>query len=253
MPQKPKTLIETPVVFLSQEAQLVGMLHQSKGTHLVILCHGFTGSKAESRRIFVEAGRAFASEGLDALRFDFYGSGDSAGDFADTLVSHNIINLRDAMAWARHRGYEKIAVLGLSMGAATAILTLADTPADALITWSAVPDMNNLFQNYISNIEEVSSRVEEFVHEGWRIKKAFWQDAMTYDIPATLARLTIPKFIIQGMADASIFIQGFHAFRDIVQPPADFMEIPGASHTFTLPAHRHQAIWQTLIWLKRNL
>ena len=179
MPQRPKALIETPVVFLSQDAQLVGMLHQSKGTHLVILCHGFTGSKTESRRIFVEAGRAFASEGLDALRFDFYGSGDSAGDFADTLVSHNIINLRDAMVWARHRGYEKIAVLGLSMGAATAILTLADTPADALITWSAVPDMNNLFQNYISNIEEVSSRVEEYVHEGWRIKKAFWQDAMT--------------------------------------------------------------------------
>lgn len=248
-----KTLVETPVTFLSQDAQLVGMLHQSKGSHLVILCHGFTGSKSEARRIFVEAARAFAAEGMDALRFDFYGSGDSAGDFADSLISFNIANLRDAIAWGRQQGYRKIAVLGMSMGAATAILTLADTPVDALVTWSAVPDMEAVFKAYISDIDEMAALEGDiYVFEGWLIKKRFWQDALTYDIQAALAQIAVPKFILQGTADQPVFVEGFHAFRDIVLPPADFMEIPGATHIFGLPPHRHQAIRQSLIWLKRN-
>ncbi len=244
---------ETPVTFLSQESQIVGMLHPAKGTRLVILCHGFLSSKNDCRRIFVEAARAFAAEGIDALRFDFYGSGDSAGTFADSLVSRYMANLRDAIDWGRRRGYEKIAVLGLSMGGAVAILTLADTPADALITWSAVPDMQQTFLNYVGNLDEIASRVEEYVHDGWVIRKSFWEEALRYDIKAALSRITVPKFIVQGSGDAPVFVEGFAAFRDLVQPPADFMEIPAASHTFSLPAHRHQVIRQSLIWLKRNL
>ncbi|HNW60453.1 MAG TPA: alpha/beta fold hydrolase [bacterium] len=247
------TLPELPVTFLSQESQIVGMLHQARGKHLVIFCHGFLSSKNDCRRIFVEAARTFAAEGIDTLRFDFYGSGDSAGAFSDSLISRYIANLRDAIDWGRQRGYDKIAVVGLSMGGAVAILTLAETPADALITWSSVPDMQQTFLNYVGNLEDIATRVEEYVHDGWVIRKGFWEEALQYDIHGALARITIPKFIIQGTGDAPVFVEGFSAFRDLVQPPADFMEIPDASHTYSLPAHRHQVIRQSLIWLKRTL
>lgn len=247
------SLQEIPVTFLSEANQLVGMLHKGKGSALVILCHGFTGSKTECRRIFVDAGRLYAAEGIDALRFDFFGSGDSAGSFCDSLVSHYIANLADAISWARQRGYEKIAVLGHSMGAATAILTQVQTPVDLLVSWAGVPDMAKTFQAYSIDREAIMIQEEEYIYDGWVIKKAFWEEAMRYDIQAALAQITIPKFFVQGMADAPLFVQGFHAFRTIVQPPADFMEMPAANHLFSHPAHRHQAIWQTLIWLKRHL
>lgn len=243
---------ELPVAFRSEGHQLIGMLHETDSKKLVILCHGFTGNKVEAKRIFVEAGRAFAAEGISAFRFDFYGSGDSDGDFADTLLSHNIANLKDAMAWCRERGYEKTAVLGLSMGGATAILTLAETPAQALITWSAVPDLEQLFGSYIDNVQELASQVTQHEHNGWIIKKEFWQDAVQYDIKKALAKIAVPKFIVQGTADAAVFLQGFQDFQNIVLPPCDFMEIPGGGHTFPAPQHRRQAIRQTLIWLKRH-
>jgi len=251
---KKNTVKEIPITFESEGQQLVGMLHRGLGERLVILCHGFTGHKSEARRIFVEAGRAFAAEGLDAFRFDFYGSGDSAGEFAETRISHNIANLVDACAWAKSQGYQEIAVLGLSMGGATAILTQSQIASRVLVTWSAVPDMGKLFQSYVSNAPQLAARedLQFYDHDGWLIAKEFWHDAMSYDIQSAFAGITVPKLIIQGSEDSPVFLQGFQAFRDIALPPAEFMDIPGANHTFTQPQLRRQVIRQTLVWLKRN-
>ena len=250
---KLKEIREVPVVITSEGHQLVGIHHLGDSPRIVIMCHGFTGNKIENKRLFVEAARSFARNGFDAFRFDFYGSGDSEGEFADTTLSHNIANLKDVLNWAGEKGYERIAVLGISMGAATAILTLAESTADALITWSAVPDMKRLFQTFAGNVAEVGADVRVHEYDGWLIKRDFWEDGIRYDIQGALARIEIPKFIVQGTGDAPLFVEGFHAFRDIVQPPADFMEIPQAGHTYQTPGHRRQVIRQTLIWLQRHL
>ncbi len=243
---------EIPFTFKSEGHQLVGILHTGDSKKLVILCHGFTGNKIENKRLFVETARAFAEGGFDAMRFDFYGSGDSEGEFADTTLSHNISNLKDAMIWGKERGYDKVAVLGISMGGATAILTLADSQADALITWSSVPDMTELFDSYVGDVKKIDPDVKVHEHDGWMIKREFWMDGIRYDINEALAKIDIPKFIVQGTADAPLFVQGFHSFRDIVVPPADFMEIPDAGHTYQTPSHRRQVIRQSLIWLIRH-
>jgi pimeloyl-ACP methyl ester carboxylesterase len=244
---------EIPITFQSLGQQIVGIWHRGKQSKLVILCHGFTGNKVESRRIFVEAGRAFVEQGLDALRFDFYGSGDSAGEFADSSLSINVANLRDAVLWAGQQGYQDIAVLGMSMGGATAILALPDPAVKALITWSSVPDVQQLFSSLIQGWESRAEQTDVFEYEGWLIKKSFWQDAVQHDIIKSFASITIPKLIIQGTADSPVFTSGFEAFRRVAQPPADFMQVPGAGHTFSNPSHRQQVIRQTLIWLKRHL
>ena len=252
MAGKMKQRQEVPVVLTSEGQQLVGMLHESESKKLVILCHGFTGNKVEAKRLFVEAARTFAAEGVDAFRFDFFGSGDSAGDFADSMISHNIANLKDVIQWAHARGFKDIAVLGLSMGGATAILTLPQASVQAMVTWSAVPDMEQLFRSYVANVHELVAQVEEHEHDGWVIKKNFWLDAIRYNVKESLAKITVPKLFVQGTADADVFVQGFRDFQNMIIPPADFMEIPGAGHTFQTPQHRKQVIRQSLIWLKRH-
>jgi uncharacterized protein len=252
MTRKKKIFSEIPVTIESQGAQLVGLLHQSRSPKLVILCHGFTGNKIENKRLFVETARELAGEGFDAFRFDFFGSGDSEGDFADSLISHNIANLKDVIFWAQSQGYKKIAVLGISMGAATAILTLKDSPVDALVCWSAVPDMYQLFNKYVGAVSETAPGGNTFEYDGWLIRREFWEDATQYNIKAALATLAMPKFIVQGTGDAPLFVKGFHDFQEVVLPPADFMEIPDAGHTYQTPPHRRQVIRQTMIWLRRH-
>lgn len=244
---------EIPVTFQSEGAQLVGMLHKVESEKIVIMCHGFTGTKSESKRLFVEAARDLASRGFNALRFDFYGSGDSEGEFKDFLVSHNIANLKDAIIWTQEKGYEQIAVLGLSLGAATAILTVADQPVDALITWSAVPEMNLLYDHIVNDLIDKGNENEPFEYDGWQLNREFLNDANQYDIKTALSQITTPKCIMQGTADSPIFVDGFLDFQKIVSPPANFMEFPNAGHTFQKPVHRRQVIKQTTLWLLRHM
>lgn len=249
---KPKKITEHPVSFISNDSQLVGMLHETGSNKVIILCHGFKGHKCENKRLFVEAARAFCQEGYDVLRFDFYGSGDSEGEFEDTLVSTNIINLQDAYKFVKQRGYQDVAILGISMGAATAILTVNKLDVKVLVLWSSVPDMHRVFDSTIKHFGPVDPGKIVFEYEGWNIKRNFWEDAVQFDIMSELAKITIPKFIVQGTDDEPVFVQGFQDFRDIVYPPADFMEIPQAGHTFQTPHHRQLVIRQTLIWLNRH-
>ncbi|MBN1541926.1 alpha/beta fold hydrolase [candidate division KSB1 bacterium] len=246
------TIKEIPQVFISQGNQCVGMLHSAESSKVVVMCHGFTSNKTENRRLFVEAARDFASQGMDAFRFDFYGSGDSEGDFSDSLVSRNIANLRDALHWVREKGYERCAVLGISMGAATAILAADGLDIDALVLWSPVPDMKRLFESMVGDPHGLAETTEVYEHDGWLINRRFLFDALSFDVQKAFAGLIPPKLVIQGTGDSPLFVQGFRQFQNIALPPADFMEIPQAGHTFQKPAHRRQVIRQTTIWLKRH-
>jgi len=70
--------MERLIAFRNQGQRLYGMLHRPEGVAIapaVVLCHGFTGQRIESHRLFVKMARDLAAHGIAALRFDFRGSG----------------------------------------------------------------------------------------------------------------------------------------------------------------------------------
>ena len=249
---------EEPVTIASNGRQLVGMVHHPEETPRagVVLCHGFTGNKLENKRLFVEAAREFARSGLWALRFDFFGSGDSEGEFHESRVSINIQNLRDVLAWTDKLGLAKLFVLGISMGAATAILTLSEggVPEIAgLVLWSTVPDMRELFEAKAGMPIEKFPQVEQYEYDGWLIDREFYLDAIRYDVQGSFSKLALPKLVVQGDQDDPVFVRGFEAFQRIAQPPAKFEMIPGAGHTYQTVKHRRQVIEISKNWLLEQM
>ena len=86
---------------------------------LAILCHGFTGDRQEWGR-FPEAAAALVRAGIDAVSFDFTGSGENPRK--PVALSKQVTDLEDVGAWARTQGYSRIATIGLSFGGLTSLL-----------------------------------------------------------------------------------------------------------------------------------
>ena len=60
---------------------------QDKQVPVVIICHGFIGSKVGQHRIFVKTARELCRAGFAVLRFDYSGCGESTGEYRDTRLS----------------------------------------------------------------------------------------------------------------------------------------------------------------------
>ncbi|KAI3989287.1 hypothetical protein MKX01_004836 [Papaver californicum] len=58
---------------------LVGVLHETGSTQVVILCHGFQSSK--DSRINMSLAEVLTKQGISVFRFDFSGNGESEGTF----------------------------------------------------------------------------------------------------------------------------------------------------------------------------
>ena len=113
---------ETPFLLKTETGALAAILHAPDAPLRSAL---FVPPLAEERkachRILCDLARAWAAEGTAVLRFDYRGTGDSPGDFADFSVSDWLADAEAARAWLRDR-YPPCepAVLGIRFGAALA-------------------------------------------------------------------------------------------------------------------------------------
>jgi alpha/beta superfamily hydrolase len=238
---------ETPFTLRTPRAHLAAVLHRAPGKSLVILCHGFTGTKTESGRLFVQTARALQKAGINALRFDFMGSGDSSGDFNEMTPNTQIQDALDVLAWARRR-YKKIALLGLSFGGATAICASYQAPArpDALLTWSSVPG----FRWWR---DESKKSGKSWASNPLMPGKRFYTDRPKIDVPAAYVALDIPRMQIQGDRDLPHFRERFAAYCPKNDPLVRHLVVPGADHVFTTWEHRRRVIAESVRWLKKQL
>ncbi|XP_043722274.1 uncharacterized protein LOC122669553 isoform X3 [Telopea speciosissima] len=78
--QTPPVIPQQKVIIQNSHGEkLVGVLHNTGSTELVILCHGFRSSKEYDTLMNLAA--ALEKEGISVFRFDFAGNGESEGSF----------------------------------------------------------------------------------------------------------------------------------------------------------------------------
>lgn len=127
------------------EQQLYAALHRpgnAEATRGVLLVPPLLHEQPRSRRFITEVASAFAANGIAALRFDFYGSGDSAGRSDELQLSTMHDDLRRACAALRsHTGASRIAVMAWRASA----LVVCDWichggEASELILWEPILD-----------------------------------------------------------------------------------------------------------------
>jgi len=132
------------------DRDLFGAFHaadEAAGADLaVVLCAPFAEEKKCSYRTFVQAARTFAAAGVPCLRFDYFGTGDSEGEFRDFSPLRAVRDIGAAAGRAREMaGVSRVALLGLRLGGALALAAARDSSADRVILWQPVLSGRSFF------------------------------------------------------------------------------------------------------------
>lgn len=207
------------VEFRSREDQVLlrGWYVPAEGApsdRTVILAHGYAGNRHATGTNTLVLARVLPARGYNVLLFDFRGSGESEGEEV-TVGYKEFWDLAGAVDFTRERGARKVALIGFSMGGATALLTAARLPeVDAVAADSPFSD----FRAYFLENASVWTKLPDF--------------PFTYVIYATIPRMLganldtmsplremdalakKPLLLIHGEKDESIDV---HHSRDLLK------------------------------------
>lgn len=197
----------------------------------IILCHGVPGSKRDMAGL----ARALLDAGFGVLAFDFRNWGGSERTSV-TLGYREVQDVLGAVAFVRQRAgpRHRIGVVGLSMGAAAAILAAAETPViDAVVADSSYARLDRA-------VERVARRVwGPLASLAWRRTRRLGERlvgaplASVAPIDAIAKISPRPVLIIHGMQDRLTDVGDARALYGACGDPKSLWIVEQAGHART--------------------
>jgi dienelactone hydrolase len=216
----------------------------------VIVCHGFKGFAHWA--FFPYLARTLAQDGLNAITFDFSGSGigldresfTQAEAFAHNTFSRELEDIELVEDYGRRRKWihGKFGLFGHSRGGGMAILYAAAEAADvsSLVTWAAISYPNRWSAEDVitwrkrGHTEITNSRTGQVM----RLETDLLDDVELHgktkvNIEAAAAKIKAPWLIIHGTADDTVPSSEAEHLHSLSKGMSTLRLIEGANHGFS--------------------
>lgn len=143
-----------PFFFARDGRRLFGVLHRPGGETTrgsVLFFAPFAEEMNRSRRMATLLGEALGEQGFATLIFDYAGTGDSEGEFADARWDGWVEDGRAALARLRDEADGPVTLVGLRLGSAVALEVALglDLPCARLVLWQPVPSGATLLTQFL--------------------------------------------------------------------------------------------------------
>jgi uncharacterized protein len=226
-----------------------------------IMCHGFTGDKIGANQLHLNVALGLERAGKVVVRFDFAGSGESEGVFAeDTTVIGWLEDLRTIVEWVKGNPEFKgapIVLSGHSLGGMLVIIYPKDNAITERITLAPVVRPIGNFKVILGPAlwEKAAGgeTIANFYNKGFELKDGILvKDLIRNDYQPlkAAAELKTPLLIIHGDADCAVPVEGSEELYRIYRGKKQFHRLEGADHVFT---GRHTKVHSLIAdWLNRE-
>jgi pimeloyl-ACP methyl ester carboxylesterase len=225
---------------------------------LLVICHGFIGSRIGVNRLFVKAARRFSAQGFLTLRFDYGGCGESTGDYGagglDTLIDET----RSVLDYACSLDcvdVSRVTLIGHSLGGAVAVLTAArDTRVKSLVLWSAVAHPHHDIVRIVGKEKYLQAKPGRPVdHQGYLLTSEFFDSMAKHHPLEQLRKFAGDVLLVHGKADEVIPVDYAPLYRQMLwlrsDGQCDLELIEEADHTYSSDASCRRLLETTSDWL----
>ncbi|KFK25452.1 hypothetical protein AALP_AA8G116900 [Arabis alpina] len=233
--QQRKLVIEN-----SHGEKLVGVLHDTGSTEIVVICHGIQSSK--DRIPMLTIANVFEKEMISSFRFDFAGNGESEGSFRYGNYRREAEDLRSVLQYLRGEGREVPAIIGHSKGGNVVLLYAAKyKDVQTVVNLSGRFFLEKgiegrLGKDYLKRIEE-DGFIDVWNRKGkfqYRVTRESLMDRLTTN--AHEACLSIPEncrvLTVHGSKDRIVPVTAASEFARYIKNHKLCL-IEGADHEFT--------------------
>ncbi|MCG8361122.1 MAG: hydrolase 2, exosortase A system-associated [Kiloniellales bacterium] len=117
----------------------------------IIYLPPFAEEMNRARRMAALQARALAQQGFGTLLLDYYGTGDSAGEFRDGCIETWHADAETAVSWLEAQGRKAIAFWGLRSGALLALKAIGRErhKTMSLVLWQPVLDGKTMLNQFL--------------------------------------------------------------------------------------------------------
>ena len=226
----------------SKGLNLCGILSNptpSKEKPIMILCHGFSTNK--NSRTYVRLQEILNKHQISTFRFDFFGHGESEGNFEDITISEAVDDILNAIKFLKNQGYTKIGLVGSSFGGIASLMAASKTN-DLFVLALKSPVSNYEEREYATKSKE---ELEEWKNKGYRyyisgdgrrlkLNYTFFEDFKNNNGYKAAQKIKIPTLIVHGDKDESVPIEQSKKIASLIKN-CRLEIIEGADHRYSKP------------------
>ena len=205
----------------------------------VIASHGLAASKDSDK--YLQLVDRLCEVALACCRYDFRGSGESDGKYAETTVRGRVDDLRAVMAYLRALpaiDTSRLGLFGSSFGGFVSHFAAGEEPVSAVVTWATPATLAGMGR---LKSEEVTSLGPAFFAElaGGEYREA----------PEGVAKI----LIIHGDQDDLVPVHHAKLLWERARDPKGLVILEGGDHRFSDPTLRQRAFDHTVEWFLEHL
>ncbi len=234
---------------------------------LVLMCHGFTGNRIETRRLFVLCSRRMAKAGIGSLRFDYRGNGESSGTFDQYCFDDYVDDARAALQFLTSIdpfSSATIGLLGFSLGGAVAACLLESNAEifKALCLWAPVANTRSLIKEMYydtGDLEKIVSRdanprIIDF--NGIPLSTNFIAKLWNVEPIEVVKNVTCPVLICHGTEDDTVHPEHTKKIQKVLaslQKSVEIYWLNESNHTFASIKSTREILKKTITWFSTVL
>jgi alpha-beta hydrolase superfamily lysophospholipase len=223
----PSDLVGSSVEFQSESGSTIHgwFIPGKKGTGAILLMHGIRANRLS----MLDRARFLSQAGYSVLLFDFQAHGESSGDH----ITFGYLESRDARAafnFLRENAQgERVGVIGVSMGGASALLAAPPLQLDALVLEMVYPTINQAVGDRLTARFGKWSRALTPLLT-WQLKPRLGVSAAELRPIDRVGRIQVPKLLIAGSDDQYTTLAESRQMFDAASEPKALWVVNGAGH-----------------------
>jgi hypothetical protein len=199
-------LLESAGYFTVPGAALYTVLHEVPDPVARVLLVGpFASERHFSYHPWVRWARYLAAKGMEVLRYDYRGVGESTGEFKELGFTHWSEDVELLADWFSSQSQVPLLLHGLEMGSILAGRSFAQGSGDALLLWSPPAHANQALRSSLmrwAGLEQLFESSEnrrsagDYIRQleqglsievaGYRWSSSLWRESFDFGLPANL-------------------------------------------------------------------